>query len=179
MNAAVLQYLNPGEPVYYHVMKTPLGNLFLSEQSGRLIGVQFGDLPVAGIPDAEAVPEPAFMRNRTDLLGEVEKQLGEYFRGKRQTFKIPLNPVGTEFRRRAWSVLQTIPYGRTISYSEQAEKMGGRRYTRAVGQANHHNPIGIIIPCHRVIGKNGRLVGYASGLDHKAWLLDLEARARK
>lgn len=178
MNASVIRYLKPDVPVYYHVMKTPLGNLVLSEQSGRLIGTNFGNQPVAGIADAEDILEMTFTRKRTELLKNAEKQLSEYFNGKRQSFDLPLNPMGTDFRRKAWKALQTIPYGRTISYSDQAEKMGGRQYTRAVGQANHHNPIGIIIPCHRVIGKSGKLVGFASGLGNKAWLLDLEARHR-
>lgn len=110
------------------------------------------------------------------LLDRVESQLREYFSGTRQTFDLPLAPEGTSFQQEAWRALLRIPYGCTISYQEQASQMGDTRKTRAVGAANGKNPISIIIPCHRVIGKNGSLTGFAGGLDLKRYLLQLEAR---
>lgn len=179
MNANIIKYINPNVPVFYHVMKTPLGSLALSEQAGSIIGIHFGELPVAGVSDLNGITAGTFTARKTALLREAEKQLNAYFAGKLQQFDLPLNPMGTPFRQKAWKALQEIPYGMTVSYSEQAKQLGGQNYTRAVGQANHHNPIGIIIPCHRVIGKSGKLVGFASGLDNKAWLLDMEKRHRQ
>ncbi|NQU64798.1 MAG: methylated-DNA--[protein]-cysteine S-methyltransferase, partial [SAR324 cluster bacterium] len=149
MNENIVKYIQPGKPVYYLVMDTPIGRLTLVEQSEKLIGTNFGEIPVAGLSDLNSLQELGFTPQKTDLLLTAEKQLREYFAGRRQTFSIPLNPMGTPFRQSAWRALQKIPYGQTISYSEQAEKIGGKRYCRAVGQANHHNPLGIIIPCHR------------------------------
>ncbi len=106
-----------------------------------------------------------------DVLAESISQLNEYFDGARTTFDVPLDPVGTDFQRQAWQVLQTIPYGQTITYGEQASRLGGAEKSRAVGAANGRNPISIIVPCHRVVGSNGKLTGFAGGLDTKAWLL--------
>jgi methylated-DNA-[protein]-cysteine S-methyltransferase len=103
-------------------------------------------------------------------------QLAEYFDGTRQDFDVPLDPVGTDFQQSAWRALRTIPYAETVSYGEQAERMGDKRKARAVGAANGRNPISIIVPCHRVVGANGSLTGFAGGIDTKAWLLDHEAR---
>ena len=101
-------------------------------------------------------------------------QLEEYFAGEREEFDLPLDPIGTDFQRSAWSALRTIPYGTTVSYGEQAERMGDRRKARAVGAANGRNPISIVVPCHRVIGADGTLTGFAAGVETKAWLLDHE-----
>ena len=103
-------------------------------------------------------------------------QLAEYFDGERTEFDVPLDPVGTEFQRAAWTALRSIPYGTTVSYGEQAERMGDRRKARAVGAANGRNPISIVVPCHRVVGANGALTGFAGGTDTKAWLLAHERR---
>lgn len=114
--------------------------------------------------------------NETELLKETIKQLEEYFRGVRNDFDLPLEPNGTEFQRRVWKSLIEIPYGETRSYSEIAKAIGNEKACRAVGMANNKNPIPIIIPCHRVIGANGKLVGYAGGLDVKEKLLKLEKK---
>ena len=111
---------------------------------------------------------------RTPLIAEVETQLEEYFNGKRKAFDIKLRPSGTEFQQVVWSKLQKIPYGKTISYKELAKMTGNPNAARAVGMANNKNPIVIIVPCHRVVGINGKLVGYAGGLDLKQELLELE-----
>ena len=112
------------------------------------------------------------------ILAAASDQLAEYFDGDRTEFDVPLDPVGTEFQQAAWTALRTIPYGETISYGEQAARVGDRRKARAVGAANGRNPISIIVPCHRVVGSNGSLTGFAGGLDNKAWLLDHERSVR-
>jgi methylated-DNA-[protein]-cysteine S-methyltransferase len=107
-------------------------------------------------------------------LPEVRRQLDEYLSGRRRDFDLPLDPWGTEFQRLCWNALQEIPYGETRSYGQQARNIGRPQAARAVGLANHDNPIGVIIPCHRVIGANGSLTGYAGGLEMKRKLLELE-----
>ncbi len=108
---------------------------------------------------------------------EVRRQLAEYFAGQRQEFNVPLDLVGTPFQRRVWQELVRIPFGATISYAELAQRIGQPTAVRAVGSANGRNPVSIIVPCHRVIGADGRLTGYGGGLDKKQWLLDWERRA--
>ena len=110
------------------------------------------------------------------LFAKVEKELQEYFAGKRKSFDIPLAPFGTELQKNTWKVLQTIPYGETYSYKKQAEKLGNIKAVRAVANANGKNRIGIIIPCHRVIGSDGSLTGFGGGIENKRYLLELEAQ---
>ena len=110
------------------------------------------------------------------ILDEAVRQLAEYFVGDRVEFDVALDPIGTDFQRDAWTALTRIPYGETVSYGEQAERMGDRSKARAVGAANGRNPIPVIVPCHRVIGSDGSLTGFAGGLDAKRWLLEHEAR---
>jgi len=98
-------------------------------------------------------------------------QLAEYFAGDRRSFDVPLDVVGTDFQRSAWDALCTIDYGTTVSYGEQAARMGDRRKARAVGAANGRNPVSIVVPCHRVVGADGSLTGFAGGVETKAWLL--------
>lgn len=112
----------------------------------------------------------------TDLTNTAANQLLEYFAGRRREFDIPLNPAGTAFQQSVWQELQRIPYGETRSYAQVAAALDNPRALRAVGAANHKNPLMIFIPCHRVVGSNGDLVGYAAGLPIKKFLLDLEAR---
>jgi len=108
------------------------------------------------------------------VIIETKKQLNEYFQGKRKIFDLPIKPNGTDFQIQAWEQLSKIPYATTISYKTQAERVGDKNKARAVGMANGKNPISIIIPCHRVVGSNGDLVGFAGGLDKKDYLLKLE-----
>lgn len=140
----------------YH---SPLGPIFLAEDNGAVTAVHFGR---------------AAQENSSELLAETARQLDEYFAGRRQDFRLPLAPRGTDFQLKVWSALQQIPYGQTASYKDIATQIGNAKACRAVGMANHHNPIGIIIPCHRVIGSSGKLTGYAGGLDKKRRLLELE-----
>ena len=109
-------------------------------------------------------------------MAEAARQLTAYFDGTLTEFDLPIHLEGTAFRMLCWQVLQTIPYGETISYGEQAKRIGNPKAVRAVGGANHHNPISIVVPCHRVIGADGTLTGYGGGIDRKAWLLMHERR---
>jgi methylated-DNA-[protein]-cysteine S-methyltransferase len=118
-------------------------------------------------------------KNETELLKKAIKQLEEYFEGKRNSFNLPLEPKGTEFQKKVWNALIEIPFGETRSYVEIAKIVGNEKASRAVGMANNKNPIPIIIPCHRVIGSNGKLVGYAGGLDIKEKLLEVEKKYLK
>lgn len=120
-------------------------------------------------------PEKFETSNAPAFVEETLRQLGEYFRRERKTFDVPLDPQGTPFQLKAWSALREIPYGRTFSYQEQARRIGDARKARAVGAANGKNPISIIVPCHRVIGKNGSLTGFGGGIDVKEKLLRLES----
>jgi methylated-DNA-[protein]-cysteine S-methyltransferase len=120
--------------------------------------------------------EPQRDWRRADAaFAAVHEQLDAYFGGELEAFDLPLAPTGTAFQLRVWEELQRIPFGETISYSELAERIGNPRTVRAVGLANGRNPISIIVPCHRVIGADGSLVGYGGGLDRKRWLLEHEA----
>lgn len=113
-------------------------------------------------------------RDDSSLIDSVKLQLDEYFKGKRKEFELPLNPVGTEFQRQVWRVLTSIPYGTTITYKEIADSLARSTSVRAVANAIGANPISIIIPCHRVVGSDGSLTGYAGGLEAKRKLLALE-----
>lgn len=115
------------------------------------------------------------IKGRNALIDSVKRQLNEYFEGKRYEFELPILLCGTEFQRRAWEELTYIRYGETISYAEEAFRMNSRKAVRAVANANHANAISIIVPCHRVIGSNGKLAGYGGGLEVKRFLLNLEA----
>lgn len=121
------------------------------------------------LADIQFLKEP-----ETDLLEKAGNQLIEYFQGKRKNFDLPLEPAGTEFQKKVWKALCTIPYGQTKSYGEIAAQIGNPKACRAVGGANNKNPIMIFIPCHRVIGADGSLVGFGGGLDAKKYMLNLE-----
>lgn len=118
------------------------------------------------------------IKKETALIKKAYQQLSEYFVGTRQQFDLPLDLKGTQFQKECWQALQNIPYGQTRTYKEIAEAIGRPKAARAIGMANHVNPIMIIVPCHRVIGTNGKLTGYRGGLDVKEYLLDLEKRYR-
>lgn len=113
--------------------------------------------------------------NIPEVLEDCVLQLNEYFNGNRKQFSLKLNPIGTAFQQRVWKTLQTIPYGKTISYLELSKQLGDIKAIRAVASANGKNPLWIIIPCHRVIGSDGSLTGYAGGINRKQWLLEHES----
>lgn len=152
---------------------SPLGRLFLVVSDSALHALLWeNDIKAqeAWLSVATKAPEDA-------LLLKTKKELQEYFEGNRLEFDIPLSPFGTTFQKMAWDALRRIPYGQRISYKEQATSMGDPKKARAVGVANGKNPISIIVPCHRVVGSNGALTGFAGGLTSKKYLLDLEKQA--
>lgn len=150
-------------------VKCALGYWEIQEQDENIIALNFV---------GEGIPETAEenINNNNQVMIDAKKQLGEYFRGERKEFSLPIFYEGTAFQKKVWQALQKIPYGETKSYQEIAKALGNKNSVRAVGGANHNNPISIIVPCHRVIGKNGSLVGYGGGLDVKEYLLDLEEK---
>jgi methylated-DNA-[protein]-cysteine S-methyltransferase len=159
------------------VVGTPIDDLLLVSADGRLRGIWFSphpERPGAAFP--AVVERLGAERDDADpVLAETAGQLQAYFSGALVRFDLPLDPVGTEFQRSVWSVLQTIPYGDTWSYGEVAAAIGkGPQASRAVGLANGSNPIPVVIPCHRVIGANGTLTGFGGGLSRKRHLLELE-----
>jgi methylated-DNA-[protein]-cysteine S-methyltransferase len=137
-----------------------------------------GDLE--GLRSLSILDQKPFEINEVpELLEDAAYQLKEYFEGTRKVFDLDLNPQGTEFQLRVWNELKTIPYGKQVSYLELSKKLGDVKAIRAVAAANGKNPLWIIIPCHRVIGSNGDLVGYAGGLHRKKWLLNHESQAKQ
>ena len=144
------------------IIKTPLGYI---EISGA----------INGISKIQILTDPAEITTvLPDELKSAVAQLQDYFNGKRTTFSFKMNPVGTEFQQRVWQELLNIPFGKTCSYLELSKKLGDVKAIRAVASANGKNPLWIVIPCHRVIGSDGSLTGYAGGLWRKKWLLDHE-----
>jgi methylated-DNA-[protein]-cysteine S-methyltransferase len=156
-----------GDFVIYTTMDSPIGELLLLGDGESLHGLymQAGRHPVPINPRWERDDE---------AFADVRRQLDEYFAGERSTFDIKMHMEGTAFQRTVWHALTEIPYGETISYGELAKRIGRPDRARAVGTANGQNPIAVIVPCHRVIGANGKLVGYGGGLDNKRRLLELE-----
>ncbi|WPC39720.1 methylated-DNA--[protein]-cysteine S-methyltransferase [Clostridium sp. JS66] len=143
--------------------ETKIGKISIVENGSAITHLHLGEIT---FPDTNIV--------ETLLIKEAFKQLQEYLNGNRKKFDLPLEPKGTEFQQKAWNALQQIPYGKTCSYKDIAKSIGNIKACRAVGMANNRNPIAIFIPCHRVIGANGNLVGYAGGLEMKEQLLNLE-----
>ena len=141
---------------------SPIGPIHLIEEDGAIIGLYFRD------GTSDSAPNP--------ILDLCEKELSAYFDGKLQQFTVPVYLKGTPFRQQVWEALKTIPYGKTVSYKDIAIQIDSPKAVRAVGGANHNNPVSIIVPCHRVVGANGSLTGYGGGLDAKKWLLGLEAK---
>jgi len=155
------------------VMPSPIGDLRLVERHGALAAVEFS--PFAASADGRPRGE---RDDAAPVLAEARRQLEEYFARERRTFDLPLEPAGTDFQQRVWEALRTIPYGETVSYGRVAMLLGmTAAASRAVGLANGRNPIPVIIPCHRVIGSDGSLTGYAGGTERKQTLLSLEQDA--
>ena len=156
----------------YEVYNAPIGPLLIKEDDGHIVEVSF----------MEADTRPGF-RDDTPLLhssgtsaiiANCIRELDAYFSGILREFTVPIKLNGTDFQKRTWAALMTIPYGNTISYKQLAKRIGQPNAARAVGSANNRNPISIIVPCHRVVGANGALVGYGGGLGNKEFLLELE-----
>ena len=153
MNSKYIVYLN-----------SPLGDIAVEGSDVGVTAIQFMDSKAPDMPPMEI---PAY-------LSRCVEQLKDYFDKKRTDFDLPLDMQGTDFQKKVWLELLKIPYGKTCSYLDVALALGDRKAIRAVGTANGRNPIAIVVPCHRVIGSDGSLTGYASGLQRKKWLLDLE-----
>ena len=149
---------------YIKYYDTPFKRVKIIEEDNKIIRLSFDEKDNFG----------EFELKDTELLNQTTKQLDEYFEGKRKKFELSLNPSGTEFMKKVWKALEEIPYGETKSYKQIAETIKNPKASRAVGMANNKNPIPIIIPCHRVIGANGELVGYALGLEMNKLFLELE-----
>lgn len=147
--------------MHERLIDSPVGLLTLRAEDGALTAILFGDQRT-GLPGSD------------QILDQAEAELKEYFAGERKEFAVPVHLTGTEFQKKVWAALAEIPYGRTATYGEIAERIGSPKACRAVGTANHHNPVPIIVPCHRVIGAGGSLTGYGGGLEVKAYLLTLE-----
>lgn len=149
----------------YAYCDTPIGTLTMLQQDDALVALQIGQTP----------PAADWLAGETPLFSRLRRQLGEYFAGKRQAFDLPLAPQGTAFQRVVWAQLTQIPYGETIAYGALAAAVGKPNAARAVGGACNKNPLLILVPCHRVLGANGKLVGFAAGVSNKKFLLQLEA----
>ena len=157
------------EPMNYAYLETPIGTLLIAGDDA---------LRIISFPNKSFQPDPSWTESKKGVVGEAIRQLKEYFAGKRSDFDLPVAPDGTPFQKKVWGQLQEIPYGATISYGELAKRVGNPQASRAVGAANGQNPIPIVIPCHRVIGANGKLTGFGGGLPTKEALLGLESRQR-
>lgn len=158
----------------YDDMDSPVGTLTIISSSQGLHAILW-DTDLKNIKYKKTLSNLIKSENEKTIL-QSKKQLTEYFEGRRKIFDLPLAINGTDFQIQAWKQLLQIPYATTISYGEQAKRMGDKNKARAVGMANGRNSISIVIPCHRVIGSNGHLTGFGGGLDKKAYLLELEER---
>lgn len=154
--------------IYYY--NFPIGRLGIAEDGSGITDIFF--------PKENKQLKGELEEKETDLIKKAKEQLDEYFEGTRREFTLPLSLQGTEFQVKDWEALCTIPYGETRSYKDIAIQIGNPKACRAVGMANNRNPISIVVPCHRVIGQNGKLVGYGGGLDVKIKLLDLEKKVK-
>ncbi|MGL6161819.1 methylated-DNA--[protein]-cysteine S-methyltransferase [Microbulbifer sp.] len=154
--------------ISYEIYSTGFGEVGIAADDEGIVALEFHS-------DKRPMRlQPDWKRQPSELTDEAARQLEEYFAGERREFDLPLNPRGTEFQRSVWDELLRIPYGNTCSYREQAEALGNLKAIRAVARANGANRIAVVIPCHRVIGADGSLTGYAGGLEMKARLLSLE-----
>jgi methylated-DNA-[protein]-cysteine S-methyltransferase len=185
------------DSVYKAILASPLGDLLLTGRDDALTRIDL--LGAASAPEAESIEEPGDLGATTlesiaaattrrseaavitppgsEALAEAGRQLADYFAGRRREFTLPLDPRGTPFQLQVWEALRAIPYGTTVSYAEIARRIGRPSTARAVGRSVGQNPLAIVVPCHRVVGANGALTGFAWGLDRKRRLLELEASA--
>ena len=154
------------------VIDSPIGPLTIAATARGVSGIYMENH--AHPPAPEVLGERLADAGEDPFIARAAEELGGYFDGKRTTFDIPLDPSGTEFQKRVWALLAAIPFGHTRTYGELAAELGDPKLTRAVGTANGRNPVSIIVPCHRVIGADGSLTGYAGGLERKLFLLRLE-----
>lgn len=164
----------PSETYAFRAISSPVGKLTLVANDRGLTAVLWENDKANRVPLQEMWED-----NNHPVLIETAQQLSEYFSGKRKSFSLPLDFRGTDFQKKVWEALLTIPFGETRSYAQIAQQVGSPKAVRAVGAANGKNPISIIAPCHRVIGSNGDLTGFAGGLAAKTLLLSLEGHQEK
>ncbi len=162
--------------INYKTISTPLGDMLAAEHDGKLCLLEFTDDRASKpfLAPIEKYYGSDSAEQESALLSELKQQLADYFERKLKKFNIPTSLAGTEFQRSVWGRLCDIPYGQTVNYAWIASRLGNPKASRAVGRANGANPISIIIPCHRVIGKDGDLVGYGGKIWRKKWLLEHE-----
>jgi methylated-DNA-[protein]-cysteine S-methyltransferase len=160
--------------IHRTTIDSPIGTITLVADDDALVEVHLPDEKSSSLTVAEDTT-PAEHK----VLAQAASELSEYFAGDRLEFDVPVAPHGTAFQLAAWQALRTIPYGETVSYGEQARRLGDRNLARAVGAANGRNPLPIVVPCHRVVGANGHLTGFGGGIECKAWLLDHERSVRQ
>lgn len=158
-------------------LPTPLGTMLAVFHSDGLCLLEFADQThlQRELNQLHAALQANFSWQKSAYHDVLQTELADYFAGRLKTFRTPLHMVGTDFQKQVWQVLQTIPYGATLSYKEEARQLGNLKAVRAVAAANGQNKISIVIPCHRVIGSDGKLTGYAGGVARKRFLLDLES----
>jgi len=156
----------------YKTMRSPVGQLTLVGSDRGLAAVLWEDDDPSRVRLGDLQADASH-----PLLRQAQQQLEEYFAGKRRNFTVKLDPAGTQFQNKVWNALRSIPFGETRSYGQIADQIGSAKAVRAVGAANGANPLSIIVPCHRVIGANGKLTGFAGGLEVKARLLALESQS--
>lgn len=159
-------------PLFYNEIESPVGKLTLVANSNALVAVLWEREHPKRVKFGTAK-----LHRQQPILLEAERQLAEYFSGGRVEFDLPLEPDGSEFQKKVWQLLREIPFGQTRSYRDLAKAVGSAKAARAVGAANSKNPLSIIVPCHRVVGSDGSLTGFAGGLETKAALLTLEIRS--
>lgn len=170
---------------WHSIIDSPLGLLYLAASAKALTGLWYEEQTHFPIPDelGEFIPNPSAITEDSSLAGAARilehtaRELQEYFAGERMSFTVPLAPEGTDFQLMVWEYLRSVPHGYTTTYGTISRAVGPGAPAQAVGQAVGHNKVSIIIPCHRVLGSDGRLTGYAGGLDRKQFLLDLEEPA--
>ncbi len=181
---------NESSKFFFQIYQTFLGKIRISATCDAVVGVNFqsdfenvAEMNLQSISPRSVCPKQIyskiFINQGIVLIRETFRQLTEYLEGERKNFNLPTDPQGTDFQKKVWNELKKIPYGEVRSYKQIAESTGNPRACRAVGSANNKNPIAVIIPCHRVIGADGRLVGYAGGLERKKFLLNLEKSASR
>jgi O-6-methylguanine DNA methyltransferase len=166
--------------IYFSTMESPIGPLALGSSEKGLVFLQFapGEMDRLVRIIEGKFPGSEVIEGRNEILREASRELKGYLKGEVKDFRVPLNLVGTPFQKTTWQALSRIPYGDTRTYGQISQQMGVPKASRAVGSACGQNPVAIIVPCHRVVGRDGRLVGYACGVERKRWLLDLEKRSQ-
>ena len=164
-------------PLRFTCLSTPLGEMVAAASDSALCLLEFTDRRMLETQLSRLQKRTAaiLVESSNSVIEQTEAELSDYFSGSLRQFRVPLEPAGTEFQRKVWQILTTIPYGMTRSYGAQALAVGNPDAIRAVARANGDNPIAIIVPCHRVIGTDGKLTGYGGGLWRKRWLLDHES----